>query len=242
MLLRSRAIVLYTLPYGDDKMICRLLTEQEGCVPFIVRRSRAKASRHRIFQPLALLEVEWNKPKGDTLVRPKSVTALEPYLSIPYEAGKTSVALFLCEFLNAALRSEPPATPLFRFVEHSLRLYDRLEREHANFHLVFLLQLASFIGLQPDVASHKRGAYFDLRESRFTTILPPHTEYIPPEEAEALPQLMRMSYANMRYFRLSGAQRSSLLKHLLTYYQLHIPSFPMLKSLDVLREVWGKNN
>ena len=42
----------------------------------------------------------------------------------------------------------------------------------------------------------------------------------------------------MRVFRFSGADRSRLLAALNRYYALHLPGFPDLKSLDVLREMF----
>lgn len=241
MLIRSRAIALGTIRYGDDKLICRMLTNNEGCVSFIVRRGRTISSRHRLLSPLALLEVEWNKTARGGLAIPKQLCAPEPYTSIPYDPQKTSVALFLCEFLDAALRHEPPASRLFAFVEQALRLYDHKDEGHANFHLVFLLQFATFLGLQPDISTYRRGCYFDLRDGCFTSIPPAHGDFILPDEAAVLPVLMRMNFANMHYFLLNGAERSRLLAHLVNYYRLHTPSFPELKSLDVLREVWGKS-
>ncbi|MBP3228556.1 MAG: DNA repair protein RecO C-terminal domain-containing protein [Bacteroidaceae bacterium] len=239
MLFRSRAIVLQTLRYADDKLVCRLLTEREGCVSFLVRRGTGRGSRHRLFRPLALLDVEWSKPRDGALAYPKNVAAALNYATIPYDTSKTAVALFLCEFLQSAVRSEPPSPALFAFVEQSLRFYDRLERGHANFHLVFLLQLATFLGLSPDVGGFRPGAFFDLREGGFTAMRPLHPQYAEPEEAAALPVLMRMSYANMHRFRLSGRERSRLLAHLCDYYRLHIPAFPELKSLGILGEVFA---
>ncbi len=239
MLTRSRAIVLHIIRFSDDKMICRVYTETAGIVSLLVRRGSSKMSHHRLFTPLALLQIEWDKTTADRPVYPKNVAAIAPYASIPYDPLKTSVALFLCEFLNAALRSEPASPALFAFVEQSLMLYDRLSDRHANFHLVFLLQLATFLGVQPNVSGYTEGAYFDLRDGCFTATCPPHHNHIPPAEAAALPVLMRMSFANMHLYRLSGTQRSLLLAHLVTYYRLHIPAFPELKSLAVLREVWA---
>ena len=240
MLVRSRAIVLHTLRYGDNKLICRVLTEREGCVTFVVRRSARRQSPHRFFQPLALLDVEWNKQSRTTMVTPRSIAWVEPYKSIPYDPQKSSVALFLCEFLQAAVKGEPAGRELFLFVEQSLRFYDRIAQQHANFHLVFLLHFAAFIGLQPDIFTFDEGAFFDLREGIFSRTRPLHPDVISPEEAAALPVLMRMTYSNMHLFKLNGAERSRLLALLCSYYQLHVPAFPAMKSLDVLREIWSK--
>lgn len=238
MITHSRAIVLSVIRYGDDKLICRLLTEQDGCLSFMVRRGRGRGSRHRLFRPLAMLSVEWDKTGRDRLVHPKSVAPLETYATIPYEPEKASVAMFLCEFLNAALRKEPPGGGLFSFVENALRFYDRVSERHANFHLVFLLNLSAFLGLQPDAGGYTAGSHFDMRDGCFTPHCPQHPDFIPSHEASVLPALLRMNFANMHLFRLNGRERSRLLQYLVAYYRLHIPDFPELKSLQVLRDIW----
>ena len=50
--------------------------------------------------------------------------------------------------------------------------------------------------------------------------------------------MMRMDYATMRLYRLSHLDRDRLLEVAITYYRLHLPSFPELKSLAVLRELY----
>ena len=48
-----------------------------------------------------------------------------------------------------------------------------------------------------------------------------------------------MRYENMRFFRFSGAERTRFLMQLNRFYRLHIPNFPELRSLAVLRDVFG---
>lgn len=60
-----------------------------------------------------------------------------------------------------------------------------------------------------------------------------------PEEAERIRTLMRMDFATMHLFRLSRAERHRILELLLTYYRLHLPSFPELKSVEVLQEMYS---
>ena len=63
MFVKSRGIVLHTIKYNDAQIICHVLTEQAGSVAFMVRISRSPraAVRHMLFQPMALLELEWNQ-------------------------------------------------------------------------------------------------------------------------------------------------------------------------------------
>jgi DNA repair protein RecO (recombination protein O) len=42
----------------------------------------------------------------------------------------------------------------------------------------------------------------------------------------------------MHLFRLSHHERNRLLEVAITYYRLHLPNFPDMKSLGVLRELF----
>ena len=53
---------------------------------------------------------------------------------------------------------------------------------------------------------------------------------------------MRLSYATMHLLAISRQERGRILDVILTYYRLHQPDFPEMKSLPVLRtlgcELW----
>lgn len=83
-----------------------------------------------------------------------------------------------------------------------------------------------------------RGLYFDLQEGAYAMVRPAHAYYIEGADAAALPTLWRMNFGTMQVFHLTGAQRSRILQAIITYYRLHLPGIPELKSLDVLREVF----
>lgn len=47
-----------------------------------------------------------------------------------------------------------------------------------------------------------------------------------------------MNYDSMRFFAMNRQERMRYVEVLNDYYRLHIPDFPELKSLDVLKEVF----
>ena len=69
--------------------------------------------------------------------------------------------------------------------------------------------------------------------------LPMHSQYLNAEESAFLPFLLRMDYASMHLFRFNRQQRARVLDLLIEYYRMHIPEFPEMKSLDVLRTVFS---
>lgn len=240
MLTESRAIVLRTIKYNDESIIAETLTEGYGRVSFLVRISRSPraAVRHTLFQPLALLNIGWNHREGSGLKRPKSVGVSTPLVSIPYDARKSTVALFLSEFLQAAVKIEDASGLLFQYIYNSVEWFDTAPKDFANFHLVFLLRLVRFLGFAPNLEDYHPGDGFDLEAGRFVAKAPLHGHFLYPEDAAKLPLLERMNFATMHVFRFSGSERSRLLGYINLYYRLHLPSFPELKSLAVLQDIF----
>lgn len=240
MLVKSRGIVLNTFKYTEDKMISVAYTEAEGFRTFLLHRSKSARSkvRHTLFQPLSMLELEWNELSGKQMFHPKTARVYYAFNSLPYEDGKRAIGQFVAEFLNYALRGEPSSKLLFNYIEQSLEWLDECSGDYANFHLVFLMRLAEILGFAPNVEEYSEGCFFDMESSTFCLSQPSHPKFLMPEDAKNLPLLLRMSYSNMKAFKFSGAERSRLLTFMNDYFKLHLPEFPELKSLKVMREIF----
>ena len=212
MLQKTKGIVLHTLKYNDTSIIVDMYTELFGRASFLVTvpRSRKAAVKSVLFQPLSFIEFEADYRPNATLYRVKEAKSFYPFSSIPYDPYKSSMALFLSEFLYRAIREEAENRPLFAYLQHSIIWLDECGEGFANFHLVFLMRLSRFLGLYPNN----------------------------PEEAVRLRQLMRMNYETMHLFGMSRAERTRCLTIMNDYYRLHLPDFPALKSLEVLKELF----
>ena len=238
---KSRCIVLHSFKYNDDSLIVHTLTESEGYVTFMVKISHARraAVKYTLFQPLSLLEMEWEQRRPDSICKPKSAQVSIPLVSIPFDPYKSAIAMFLAEFLGYALRAEPASSNLFEYLYRSVEWLDTCEQGTANFHLVFLLRLTRFLGFFPDISEAKPGCYFDLENCVFTVNRPLSSQFLQPDDAARLPVLLRMRYENMRFFKFSGVERNRFLSVINDYYRLHIPNFLELKSLPVLRDLFS---
>ena len=51
--------------------------------------------------------------------------------------------------------------------------------------------------------------------------------------------LTRMNYENMHLFSMSRTERNRCMDVVLKYYAIHVPNFPELKSLEVLRSLFS---
>jgi len=238
MLVKTRAIVLHSFRYGERKQIVDVYAEELGRLSFIAPSAAGQRGRLRQvpLQPLTIVEMECDIRQRQRLQRWKELRLASPFLSIPFQPDKLSIALFIAEFLGHALRGEQPDKALFVYIENSLRWLDGCQSHYANFHLVFLMRLSRFLGFYPNLESS--GRFFDLRESVFTDLQPLHPDFLAPSEAQKIGLLMRMDYPTMHLFRMSREERNRCVDVVLRYYRLHLPDFPALRSLPVLQELF----
>ena len=234
-------VVLHTLKYNDTSNIVDIYTEQDGRASFLIKmpKSRKSGVQTVLFQPLSIVEVEVDVRPTSNLHRIREAKSLYPFRSLPYHPYKSSIAMFLAEFLYRALKEESANEPLFAYLQYSIRWLDECEnRSFANFHLVFLMRLSRFLGLYPNLDDYSTGCYFDMLNACFISSLPKSGSFLKPDEAARVRLLLRMNYETMHLFSFNRQQRVRCLEVLNDFYRIHIPSFPQLRSLDVLKELF----
>lgn len=240
MLQKTIGIVLHSIKYNDTTNIVELYTELSGRASFLIKipRSRKAGVKPALFQPLSIMEIEAENRPTSNLQRIKEARSYYPFSTLPFDPYKSAIALFLAEFLYRALREEAENHPLFAYLVHSIQWLDGQEKGFANFHLVFLMRLSRFLGLYPNLENYHAGDYFDLLNGCFVTKRPFHNSFIEPTDAARLEKLMRMNYDTMHLFGMSRVERNRCLQTIIDYYRLHLPEFPELKSLEVLKELF----
>ena len=253
MLVKTEAVVLHSFKYGENRLIADLFTREHGRLSFIMNIPKTSKGRlkKQLFQPLSLIDVECDLRPNVQLQHLRDARMLDPFSSIPFEPAKLAISLFIAEFLYHALRGERESDPqLFDYMTNSIRWLDAATTGYANFHLAFLMRLSRFLGFYPLIketsakhlnsngAQEGAGAYFDLRAGTFCSEVPQHHDFLAPEEAAHIHTMMRMDFQTMHLFRMNRNDRNRCLDIMLTYYQLHLPDFPELKSLPVLQELF----
>ena len=256
MLTKTEAIVLHSLKYGESKMIVDMFTRQHGRLSFVVGLPKTARSRlkKQYFQPFTLLTIECDVRPRLQLQKLADASILAPLPTLLGDPSKLAISLFLSEFLYYALRGEQQNEPLFDYLVSSIEWLDGQTSGYANFHLAFLMHVSRFLGFYPNLDEGSQGSteegrrrgtrvrptdYFDLRAATFCAAPPLHRDFLMPEEAAMLRLMMRMDYATMHLFRMNRTQRNRCIEVALLFYRLHLPDFPELRSLDVLRELWA---
>ena len=241
MLVKTKAIVLSSLRYGESQMIVDMFTESHGRLSFMQRIPRTSRSgvKKQFFQPLTLLAIEFDFRQSQKLQRVREASVSSPFVSLPFDAFKLSIALFIAEFTDYCTRSEQSNPPLFQFIWNSVRWLDACTDGFANFHIIYMLHLTRFIGFYPNLDDDSDDSCFDMRAGCFVAHVPVHSDFLKPEEAHKIRLLMRLNYTTMRLLSLSRSERNRIVEVILQYYRLHQPGFPEMKSLLVLTQLFG---
>lgn len=241
MITKTRGIVLRSVRFGESSLIVDVLTKSSGRVSFMVhipKTSKGKIKK-QYFQPMTLLDFEYDFRQRSNLQRIKDVRVSLPYSSIPIDPAKSCISLFLSEFIYYVTRNEQETPTLFTYISTSLEWLDNAYEDFANFHLVFMMRLGKFLGFHPFLEDFTPGCFFDLRNGCFTLSMPLHTDFLNAADAGHLYNLMRMNFDTMKLFKLSHDDRNRITEIVLRYYKLHLPNMPELQSFDILREVFA---
>ena len=234
------AIVLRVMRYSDKNSIVHVYSREHGRMSLLLPQGGSKrlVMRNALFQPLSTIEfVSKSAPSSDlhSVHEPRLTTNLAALYSHPH---KSCIAMFLSEFLWRSLQEYEANEALFEFLTASISLLGDMDSGIANFHLWFLYQLGSFMGVQPDVESYHPGYWFDLGGGSFCKYSPASGNVLTPQEAEALMTLSRMTSQNLHLFRFSREQRNAILDSMLLYYRIHYSTLGSLRSHEVLKQLF----
>jgi DNA repair protein RecO (recombination protein O) len=188
--------------------------------------------------PLSVVEMEVEHLKTRDIQRIKEAKICYPLSKIPARPVKNTIALFLAEVLFRIVRTKEADPKLFDYLYHSIRYLEILEQGIANFHLVFLIHIARYLGVFPNAESYAPGVYFDLLNGIFAPQPPHHPHYLDKEESIVFARLLRLNYENMALYTFTRKERSTIIQYILAYYRLHFTDFPEIKSLAVMQSLF----
>ncbi|HWS01482.1 MAG TPA: DNA repair protein RecO C-terminal domain-containing protein, partial [Prolixibacteraceae bacterium] len=162
-----------------------------------------------------------------------------PYQTVPYDIVKSSQAIFLAELLYKVLKEEESRPELFHFLNNSFQILDLLQSGVANFHLIFLIQLARYMGFAPTNNYNENQQFFDMASGNFTGTMPLHQSFLEPGESMFFKEFMDIPYEEAGKIKLSAAVRNRLLQRMVEYFSLHLGIRLQIKSLEILGELFS---
>ncbi len=239
MLQKTRGIILHSVKYNDNATIVMIYTQLFGKISYMVYGANKKKSRFRsaFLQPLSLVEIDVFHSHSKNIQSIKDIRITFPLMGISSHPVKNALALFVSEVLYRSLKQTDPDENLYNFLENSIQVLDCCEEGIANFHLVFLMQLAKYLGFEPNT-EEKSNHYFDLMNGVFINELPPHKHYLNTDLTLKLIQIIKTDYLNLNSLKLTRTERLKLIESISDYYKLHVADFQGISSIQILHSLF----
>ncbi len=106
------------------------------------------------------------------------------------------------------------------------------------FHLFFLLHLTRYLGFFPANTYSNVEPYFNLQHGAFETLDKGNEFQLELKQSEQLARILTSTIETFEQLPFSRNERSSLLRNIIAYLQLHLEGLGKIKSLDVLETVF----
>ena len=229
--------MLHSFTYNDKYAITQIYTEEFGRVSYLTAKSKGKQTRvpKSLFHALAVLDLEVEHKNLRDIQRIKEAKVHLPVSSVLFDPVKSTISIFLAEFISHISKDIQSNKMLFDFICQSIRILDLAEVGVANFHLVFMVRSSIFLGFYPNAEGYMPNMFFDMQNGEFVLTKPFHPHFLNPDDSRIFLLLLRMDYENMHTFSFSGKQRVDIINRMLEYYKLHLSDFPEMKSLEVFQ-------
>lgn len=236
MRISDKAIVLQTIKYGDKKNIVKLYTRNHGLLTVTSIPSSAPSSKIKSSAVLALnlLDIELIAKQNKDVHQLTEASCYYVSTNVGPSIFKLSVAQFLNEILLKCIKEQHANPQLYDFIEGCLQFLNESEEAYINLHVHFLMELSKYLGIEPSNNFSGSNLFFDLREGKFSHVSLTFPLGLDREDSALLSAALA---TNCLTEKLSNYQRQRLLEIFVAYFQLHVPGFSNLKSMDVLKEV-----
>ena len=150
MIIRTEAVVLRSIDYGETSQIVTLFTRKKGRLAVMAKGARrTKSSFGSTLQPMAYTQVVFYYRDTRGLQTLSESAHLKPFLDLRRDLEKITLGLRLVEFVYALTEEEDAQPSLFDLLAASLRALDAASERPANVLPYFQLRLAGVLGFAP---------------------------------------------------------------------------------------------
>ena len=98
------AIILGTVQVKDNNNVVKMFTKSNGLQSvYLVATTKKKSAKNAVLQPLSICQVKYLKNKKSSMPSLKEASIEVPLLNIQMDIFKSTVALFIADFLSEIL-------------------------------------------------------------------------------------------------------------------------------------------
>ncbi len=229
---KSKGILLRKTKLSGGGFILKILTLEFGIRSYFGRTSKQMKNK---YLPLSIVDLTGYQQAKKTIYSLKEYNLSPPLRSVYQDIYKSNVLLFINEVLNHVIQEEESNPEKYLFIESKIK---ELENKpfNPNFHLIFLIQLTSFLGFEPD--TNGNGTYYDFAEGEFTFAIPAHSNFFDEKESLLFKSIYDAGFESNVELKISNPTRKRGLQLLITYYRYHT-DMRELKSLPVLEMIFN---
>lgn len=212
----TEIIVLNITRIGESSIVLHTLSREYGRKGFVVNVSKRTSAS--LLLPLNILEADVVENPKTSLWKAQTLTARYPLAGIRSNLYKNTMTLFMSEVLYRSVKEGANEDGLFDWCVRSILTLDAIQSDFSNYHIRFLLELAVALGFSPSAED----------------LAPFAGEYYP-----ILAAFVGASFPEAMLMPLTGGKRNAIAEILLRYISHHTESALNVRSLSVLRELYG---
>lgn len=154
MLVKTEALVLHKIPYGENSAVVHLFCQSHGILAFIFSGVQGKKGKSALLRPGTFLETIFYFSEKQNLLRAKEIKATEPFM--PEDFLSNNMALICTELIRNTLPDAMPDENLFLSVKTAFsRLYRKSEPDLWFLHR-FMIQLCESAGHAVSLQENKQ--------------------------------------------------------------------------------------
>ena len=151
-IIRTEAVVLRSLDYGETSQIVTLFTREKGKLGVMAKGARRpKSSFGATLQPMAYTQVVFYYKPTRTLQTLSESSHVESFHSLRRDLKSITVGLRIVELVDALMEEEDAQPEVFALLVRTLRRLDVAETRVTNLWLYAQLRLARMLGVAPAV-------------------------------------------------------------------------------------------
>lgn len=152
MIVRTDAVVIRSMKYGETSRIATLLTRKHGLIGVMARGARRTKSRFgSTLQPMAVVQaVYYYKPERG-LQTLKETSHLMRFPTMGHNLERLTLGLRAIEMIRALLQENEPQPRILDLLVTTLAHLDASPHRPTNALLWFELRLATLLGFAPDI-------------------------------------------------------------------------------------------
>jgi DNA repair protein RecO (recombination protein O) len=204
-------------PYTDSSVIVQLFTNNYGRRSFIFKGARKKNSPY-IFQPLHFIEFNSSFKNEKSINTASNQQLAFPCHQITSDIRKTSIAFFLTEILNSLLKEGDDSKELYHYIKNSFLLFE-IHPFSPEFHLVFLTQILSFLGVEPKNNLSVDNPYFNIKLAQFVSSKENYT--LNKTDSYLFSKLLGTTIDKYTSITFNKETRNNMLEILFEYFEYH---------------------